>query len=140
MEKAGVECVDALEVRRQHPARMLRGWEVKPYAMLHCPFREVMLLDADNHPVRDPSFLFDTGLYQETGSLFWPDLGRLGPERAIRRICAVDYRDEPEFESGQMVVNKERCWRELQLTMHLNEYSDFWSHPVSLRHGKGRRI
>lgn len=123
---AGVECVDALEVRKTHPARILNGWEVKPYAMLQCPFREVILLDADNHPVLDPSFLFDAAPYQETGAVFWPDLTRLGPERAIWKICDVEYRDEPEFESGQMVVNKERCWRELCLTMHLNEHSDFY--------------
>src|SRR5204863_9907897 len=44
----GVECIDACEVRKTYPARILNGWELKPYAMLHCPFREVLLLDSDN--------------------------------------------------------------------------------------------
>src|SRR5205814_2809554 len=29
------ECVDASVVRKQHPARRLGGWELKPYAILH---------------------------------------------------------------------------------------------------------
>jgi hypothetical protein len=42
----------------------------------------------------------------------------------------VPYRDEPEFESGQILVNKQRCWRALQLTMHMNEHSDFYYNYV----------
>ena len=126
----GVECVDALEVRQRHPARILNGYEVKPYALLHCPFREVLLLDADNVPLRDPEFLFDTEEFRETGAIFWPDYGRLGRERAIWKICGVAYRDEPEFESGQIVVDKQRCWKALNLAMWFNEHSDFYYHHI----------
>ena len=38
----------------------------------------------------------------------------------------MGYRDEPEFESGQIVVHKERCWKPLALAMWMNENSDFW--------------
>src|SRR5690606_11940164 len=31
----GVECVDARKVAREHPSRILNGWELKPYATLH---------------------------------------------------------------------------------------------------------
>ena len=41
-------------------------------------------------------------------AIFWPDFGRLGPERPIWQICEVPYRDEPEFETGQVVVDKRR--------------------------------
>jgi hypothetical protein len=126
----GVECVDAFEVRKCFPTRTLKGWEMKPYAMIHCPFKDVMLLDADNIPARDPAFLFDTPQYQETGALFWPDYGRLAPDRLIWSLCGVEYRDESEFESGQMVVDKEKCWRALNLTMWYNEHSDFYYNHV----------
>jgi glycosyltransferase involved in cell wall biosynthesis/ADP-heptose:LPS heptosyltransferase len=122
----GVECVDALKVRRRHAARILKGWEVKPYAILHSPFREVLLLDADNVPVVNPHFLFDTPEFRRTGALFWPDFGRLKRDRAIWEICGVPYRDEPEFESGQVIADKRRCWRALCLTMWYNEHSDFY--------------
>lgn len=122
----GVECVDADEVRKEHPVRILNGWELKPYAILHCPFREVLLLDADNVAVVDPTFLFETPQYREHGAIFWPDFNRLGRDRAIWRLTGVPYRDEPEFESGQIVVDKVRCWRALSLTVWMNEHSDFW--------------
>jgi hypothetical protein len=112
----GVECVDAYEVRKRHPHARLHGWESKPYAIQHSPFAEVLFLDADNVPVRDPTFLFDTPEYRETGTTFWPDFGRLGPERLAWRVFGeIPYRDEPEVESGQIVVDKRRCWKALEL-------------------------
>ena len=40
LEPLDVTCVDAFEVRRKHPVRILKTWEVKPFALLHCRFRE----------------------------------------------------------------------------------------------------
>src|SRR5687768_13573401 len=122
----GVECVDAFEVRRRHPVRRLGGWECKPFAIIHSAFREVLWLDADNSPLVDPSCLFAEREYARTGAMFWPDLTSLPPEHPIWEICRVPWRDEPEFESGQIVLDKARCWKALLLTMHLNAWSDFY--------------
>ena len=73
----GVECVDAHEVRVNSPARILRGWELKSFALLHSRFAEVLLLDADNVPVRNPEYLFETPRFQETAAVLWPDRGRM---------------------------------------------------------------
>lgn len=121
-----VEAIDAKEVSLRHPARKLNGWELKCYAIIHSKFREVILLDADNVPVVDPTFLLDTKQYNETGAIFWPDYGQLHPDRSIWRLTGVPFVDEPEFESGQIVVNKDKCWAPLQLAMWMNEFSDFW--------------
>lgn len=121
-----VECVDACEVRRCHSTRTLGGWECKPYAILHSTFKEVILLDADNVPLIDPAVLLASAGYRRTGAIFWPDRKRLGRDHPLWEICRVPYRDEPEFETGQIVIDKERCWTALQLTMHLNERSDFY--------------
>ena len=45
----------------------------------------------------------------------------------------MPYRDEPEFESGQIVLDKKRCFSALSLAMWFNEYSDFWYQPYSRR-------
>jgi hypothetical protein len=125
-----VRCVDGYEVRRSHPARILNGWELKPYAIIHSRFREVLLLDADNVVVVDPTYLFEDAEYKQTGSLFWSDRGRLGRDRKIWQLTGVPFIDEPEFETAQILVDKVKCWRELQLTMWFNEYSDFWYRHV----------
>jgi putative mannosyltransferase len=122
----GVECIDATAVRAVHPARILRGWEVKAYAILHCPYREVLLLDADNCVASNPEALFDSWEYRDAGALFWPDLGRFHANHSSWRVFGVPYRDEPEIESGQIVVNKETCWKALSLTKYYNDYSDFY--------------
>ncbi|HUD46726.1 MAG TPA: glycosyltransferase family 9 protein [Candidatus Baltobacteraceae bacterium] len=124
----GVECVDATKVRRKFPARILQGWELKPYALLHSPYREVLLMDADNVAVMNPEFLFDTPEFRDTGAIFWPDFirGTGKKARTIWRSFGMRIPDELEFESGQIVLNKERCWRALCLTHWINDNSDFY--------------
>jgi hypothetical protein len=114
----GVKCVDAFRMRRRFPVRRLRGWELKPYAILHSPFREVLLLDADNVPVVNPEFLFDTPQFHSTGAIFWPDYTRDKNQKAaaIWRSCGLREPREPEFETGQIVLDKKRCWSALCLT------------------------
>ncbi len=128
----GVDCVDAQRLRRKFPARILNGWELKPYAILHSRFREVLLLDADNVPVVNPEFLFDVPQFRETGAIFWPDYPPRPHEksRPVWRSCGLRAPDEPEFETGQVVVDKERCWRALCLAMWFNENSDFYYQHV----------
>jgi hypothetical protein len=129
LRRFDVECVDAQAVQRRYPARIAGGWECKPYALIHSSFKEVILLDADNVPLIDPEKLLSWPEYHSTGAVFWPDVSNLGRENDIWDICRVEYRDEPELESGQIVLDKARCWNALQLTLHLNEHSDFyWRH------------
>ncbi|GEM_PF-1734745 len=122
----GVECVDALEVRQKHPARILNGWELKAFSILHCPFKEVLYLDADNVPVADPERLFASPQFKRTGAVFWPDYGRMEKSDPIWTSCGLARPDGPEFESGQIVVDKERCWKALSLAMWFNENSDLY--------------
>jgi hypothetical protein len=126
----GAECIDAEEMRKQHPMRVLKGWELKPYAILHSKFREVIYLDADNVPVQNPELLFETPQYQQHRAIFWPDFGRLPAQHPAWALTGVPYRDEPEFETGQLVVDKQTCWRELCLTVWINSYSDFYYNIV----------
>jgi hypothetical protein len=126
MAKHGVVFKDATELRGFTSGRILNGWPLKAYAILHCRFENVFLLDADNVPVRDPEYLIRSRQFKETGAIFWPDFGRLGPSRSIWRICGVRYKDESEFESGQILVNKARCWRALSLALWYNEHADYY--------------
>jgi hypothetical protein len=124
LEELGAQAVDAHEVARRHPVERLGGWELKAYALLHTRFAEVLLLDADNLPVRDPAFLFELPEYRECGALFWPDLVRLTRANEVWNIGDIAYRDMPSLESGQMVLDKARCWRALSLTHWINQRSD----------------
>ena len=52
------------------------GYAIKVYSLLFSRFRNVMLLDADNLPLQDPTYLFHTNEFLKHGNLFWPDLWR----------------------------------------------------------------
>ncbi len=126
LEPLRVTCVDAFEVLFSHPVRVLQGWELKPFSIIHSQFDEVLLLDADNVPALNPEFLFETPQFHQAGAIFWPDSRNLRPEQPIWKFTGVPFRDEPTFESGQLVLSKRRCSKPLSLTMWMNEHSDFW--------------
>jgi hypothetical protein len=123
-----VECIDAQEMSRKYPSRCIRSWALKPYAILHSRFKELLFLDADNVPVRNPEFLFDSQPFRQTGAIFWPDYMRCTNETAfpIWRSCGLRRPREQEFETGQIVVNKELCWKPLGLSAWFNENCDFY--------------
>ena len=122
-----VECVNAQDVARRLGKRQLPGWTIKPFAILNSTFQEVLYLDSDSFPVRDPEYLFRDPSYQRTGSLFWTDRFR-GKSSAYSTVhpgawsaLNVPYREEPECESGQLLVNKAVVWKELNLCLYFNE-------------------
>jgi len=126
VEPLGVVCKNAYTFRGVYPSRILNGWELNPYSIIHSSFGELLFLDADNIPVKDPTYLFDEPEYKEKGAIFWPDYRSLAQTRPIWSVMDVPYRPEPEFESGQIVINKKKSDLALALTMHLNENSDYY--------------
>lgn len=128
----GVTVMDLREQEKSDPWRILAGWESKLAGILWAPFREVLYLDADNVPLHDPSFLFDAPEYLEKGALFWPDLPPSTPDHkrkewlpeACWNSCGMAYRKLVDAESGQLLIDKERCWTELTAARFLNEHSD----------------
>lgn len=124
--RLGAAFVDGLEVRKTFPHQRLNGWELKAYALLHTKFAEVMLLDADNIPLKNVTSLFDDMFYKQHGALFWPDRGQWPPSAAIWALTGVPYRAECEFETGQFVVDRLRCWPAVVMTNWINEESVYW--------------
>jgi Mannosyltransferase putative len=126
----GVDVIDLQAMSSTRSTRILAGWESKVYGTLWSPYEEVLYLDADNLPLIDPTYLFDSSQYKYCGSIFWADVPPYDrrewlPECVWRNIGLM-YRDEVDFESGQYLINKRKCWRELLLTQWINEYSDYF--------------
>lgn len=110
--------------------RILSGWELKSIATLFSDFKEVMYIDADNIPAVDPSYLFDDPRYKELGSIFWPDLPSCERVEWLVPVCwhnvNLEYRAEVDFESGQFLINKEKCYKELYISYWINQHSDWF--------------
>jgi len=122
-----VEFVDAQLVANKHPVRILQGWPLKSYMVANCPFRNVLLLDSDSAPVRDPMPFFESPEFQQHGAVFFPDIAKnLKDYKAFGFIGLKAPIHYTETESGQLMVDKVRCWRALELVRWMNDYADFW--------------
>ena len=123
----GVECRAADWVGDSLPRDQLkpRAWSFKPSAIHRSRFEEVLFLDADNFPVGDPELLFHCEPYADTGAVFWPDPANFNIRR-ILRILDLSDRNDQQIESGQILIDKRRCWRELLMTVYLNGNHDFF--------------
>jgi alpha 1,2-mannosyltransferase len=128
-EPLNVKFVDVFSKMWQDPCKVW-GLGVKSYATINCEFENVILMDSDDFPVIDPSYLLKTEQFLETGGIFWPDLNRIPPYGNefgnIWKLCGVRHKDEPEFETGRLVVNKKKCWKALRLTNWYNEHYYFY--------------
>jgi alpha 1,2-mannosyltransferase len=88
-----------------------KNFQIKGLAITSSSFREVIYLDSDNIPLRDPSHLFASARYTEGGqrAAFWPDLSKDHVDNAIWRIIGDECDLEDwTFESGQIVIDKVR--------------------------------
>jgi len=132
LEPYNVTVVDTSAVLSRHPADIEHRFALKPYTLVHSAFQEVLWLDADQVPVQNPEFLFDIPEYQATGAVFWPDFGPHEPKHPMWRYTGVDYRDEPEIQAGEILLDKVKCWRPLRLAMWFNE-----NHRFFYRYGIG---
>jgi hypothetical protein len=102
-----------------------KRFQLKSYALVQSPFREVLLLDADCYPARNPSSLFDGPEYRKRGAMFWPEPALCPgyiPE-AIAEVFGTEVRG-PALDSGLMLIDKETCWAPLQLTLWYNARAD----------------
>ncbi len=148
-----LRCIDAMKVPDrplQPPSTDLRGFELKPFSLLNAPFDELVFIDADSAPLRDPVHLFESDLYREYGNLFWPDtclISNLVPHagqfsdyslsdgRQRRNLQGVNprifdhlrlprpstlERSGYETESGQILIDRRRCFDAVQLAWFMS--------------------
>ncbi|RLN44036.1 hypothetical protein BBJ28_00024534 [Nothophytophthora sp. Chile5] len=123
---------DAIPTRLQREFRPLTlhaitdpdvaGFNSKVYAVMHTKLEHVLFLDADNVPVKDPSFLFSTPEFVQTGAVFWPDfwhplhsIFNINGDSLLWELLDMPYVDMFEQESGQLVIDKTRSASALRM-------------------------
>jgi alpha 1,2-mannosyltransferase len=106
----------------------LHGYSLKPFAMLASGFAEFVWLDADCHPIQSPAAGFDQPEYHSTGALVWEDDPHATyhfPQLKPFGISAPAGQQNG-WETGQMVIDKRRHWRGLQLANWFCANADHW--------------
>ncbi|KAG7388585.1 hypothetical protein PHYBOEH_007795 [Phytophthora boehmeriae] len=102
------------------------GFTSKVYALAHSGLDQLLFLDADNAPVKDPTYLFDTPEFLTTGSLFWPDfwtpqntIFNIKQRSLIWELLQVPFVDMFEQESGQLMIDRRRTGVALHVAQFL---------------------
>ena len=99
-------------------------FNIKIFAVYHTSFESVLLLDTDNFVLRDPTYLFDTPEFRENGAIFWPDfwsphntIFNVWNTSTVWELTGVPFVDMHEQESGQLLINRRRHARALDVLM-----------------------
>ncbi|RLN88794.1 hypothetical protein BBJ28_00023294, partial [Nothophytophthora sp. Chile5] len=94
---------------------LAKEFRAKVFAIYHSFFDRVLFLDADNVPVRDPSFLFDSDEFKKTGAVFWPDfwhptstIFNIHSQSLLWELLDLPFANMFEQESGQLLVDRRR--------------------------------
>jgi alpha 1,2-mannosyltransferase len=111
--------------RAAHAALRQHKFLAKLLAPLLSGFAQLLLLDSDNLPLRDPSFLFEHPAFTASGLLMWPDFWpcQVKPRAwELLRVPPGPARFAGSHESGQLLLDKARpgCWAALLGAAWLN--------------------
>lgn len=97
----------------------IERYQYKAFALLQSTFENVLLLDADNFPVTDPTNWFTHPGYVSTGLISWLDYlisTRSSQWHLIANIAPITLQDERTQETGQLLISRSVHSRTLLLT------------------------
>lgn len=124
LAEEGIEVVDAETIAARYPARLAGGWPIKPYAIAHSRFQEVLYLDADTVPLVDPQAAFAWGEYRDTGLLLWPDIADVKADNPAWARFGLEPRQHAGIDCGILLVDKARAWDVIDLAVLMNGHGD----------------
>ncbi|KAH8658508.1 mannosyltransferase putative-domain-containing protein [Xylariales sp. PMI_506] len=107
------------------PPLKLATFQFKIFAVLFSSFDEVLLLDADDFPLRDVEPLFSSIPYTSWGMIIWPDFWGTAVSPLYYLVSnqkPIPLSRRPKSETGQLVVNKAQHWHTLLLAAYYNYY------------------
>ncbi|KAG5358366.1 Alpha-1,2-mannosyltransferase MNN21 [Yarrowia sp. B02] len=130
----------------------LKGYQFKILSALASSFEHVLLLDADNVAIKDPSVVFKSDVYRDYGYILWPDYWERSTHPEFFNIAGTelgDVRDDmprddnppkladrlgamsnPSTESGQVFVNKSAKFKALLLATYYNLNGPRYYYPL----------
>lgn len=124
-----VELVDAFEVRQKHWHRTLKGWSIKQYAAMRCPWQTVLSLDADAFTTRDPAFVLDDPDFQTKGALFCADIAKCSKSNWAYFHAGIPV-PQKEMESGYFAWDRVKAWEGIKMTHWVAEHSEVWDQLI----------
>ncbi|GMF20808.1 unnamed protein product [Phytophthora fragariaefolia] len=98
------------------------GFNTKVFAVANSELDQVLFLDADNSPVKDPTYLFTAPEFTQTGAIFWPDfwhpvntIFNIHGNSLLWELVGTPYVNMFEQESGQLLIDRRRSFIALEI-------------------------
>jgi len=66
-----------------------KSYHLKAIAVVQCPWREILYLDSDSIPARDPEYMFDAPNYKRLGIWATPDYWKTAANSAVTNANTV---------------------------------------------------
>ncbi|MFT5822254.1 MAG: alpha 1,2-mannosyltransferase [Crocinitomix sp.] len=110
----------------KHGGGDLENFALKPFSIINSAFQEILFLDADNNSLVDPTYLFDQPEYLKHGTVFWPDFWFTEKSNPIWKVLELEPIELNEQESGQILIDKKRYWKELNLCLYFNKERKYY--------------
>lgn len=110
------------------------GWSTKIYAIFESSYNQILWLDSDCFPIRNPEFLFGDKEFSSKGSLFWRDVfstdraNRYYDDAPLWKVFRVSPNDAEPFEAGQLLLDKTKCWSQFSLVKHYADNCEYYYH------------
>ena len=120
-----VELVDAHIVRQKYWHRMLKGWSLKQYAAMRCPWQTVLSLDADAFLTRDPSYVLDDPDFLDVGAFFCADVNKCRLSNWAYFYAGITP-PAKEMESGYFAWDRTKAWEGIKMVHWIAEHSEVW--------------
>lgn len=124
LEQLGVQLVEAKGETKD--AGKTKSYHLKALAVVQCPWREVLYLDSDSIPARDPEYMFDSPSFQRNKIWATYDYWKTSANNAIWPILGIRCRDEWEMEAGQIFVDKKYHLDVFLLTKFMLEHHEWF--------------
>ncbi len=97
------------------------GWQAKATCLLAASFDELLFLDADSHPLRDPTYIFDDPFFSTNLAVLWKSpIANFTEEHAAQITEKFGVCPQYSTESGQMMFNQQHCRDGLHRAATLN--------------------
>jgi len=121
----------------------VKSYMSKPYSIAYSYFEEVLFLDSDNFPLRDPTELFEEPGYQSTGAMFWKDFWAVSRDEFYMRRGSLLWEllgippdasivTDMELESGQIVIHRRKSQKALHILLFFARTFQEWFEPLAL--------
>lgn len=135
------KCLVLSQILDAVPATVeISRYQYKILSILFSSFEDVLFLDSDAFPVRDPDVLFDSEPFNATGLVLWPDFWYPSESPAYFTISAQpvpSLQERQSTESGEILYSKAKRELSLLLATYYNIYGPTHYYPLQSQGAPG---